>query len=152
MSPLRRLAPLCAGLLILASCGGGANPVVPPTPPTSPTTPASAARKAAEPGSAQHNTVTWRGGSAGTAWRLERRPGDSSDYGLVAKVDSGVGVWLDGGLSADTANGYRLSRAEASMLATAASRIDSEAARTTAAPTPTDNDLGARSWSLGRPQ
>ncbi len=138
MSPLRRLAPLCAGLLILAGCGGGATPAAPPT---SPTSPVPGARMAAEPGSAQHNTVTWSGGSAGTAWRLERRLGDNGDYALVAEVDSGTGVWLDGGLSADTAYGYRLSRADGSVLATASVRTGSEAALTTPAPAPTGTGL-----------
>lgn len=137
MHSLRRAALLCGSLLLLAGCGGGAAPASP----TPPTPPAPAVTMAALPGSASHATVTWRGGSAGTAWRLERRAGDAGDYAVVADIDSGAGVWLDGGLHADTAYAYRLSRADGSVVATATARTGIEAALTTAAPEPVGTGL-----------
>lgn len=136
MFPLRHLAPLCAALALLAGCGGGGDPATrgPTTTPTTPTTPAPGVGLAALPGSAQHATLTWTGGSAGSTWRLERRVGESGDYALVAEVDGGAGLWLDGGLSADTRYGYRLRRADGTVLATAAVRTGTEPVLTTAAP------------------
>lgn len=158
MSPLRPFAPLCAALALLAGCGGGTDATVPVTP-TTPTTPGPAARMAAQPGSAQHATITWTGGSPGSTWRLERRRDDGGDYALVAEVDSGAGLWLDAGLSADTSYGYRLRRADGSVLATASARTGAEAVLTTPEPaavgnamalpvTPTSSRIGLADGSL----
>ncbi|MDR7272793.1 hypothetical protein J2X20_005476 [Pelomonas saccharophila] len=139
---LRLLAPLCAGLLLLAGCGGGgdsAAPAVPPSPSTpipTPTPPAPAATMTAVSGSAMHATVSWSGGSPGTRWRLERRSGDGGAFAAVAEVDSDAGLWLDSGLSADTGYAYRLVRTDGSVAASASARTGSEAVLTTAAPQP----------------
>ncbi|MFT7775099.1 hypothetical protein [Roseateles sp.] len=143
---LRRFAPLCAALLVLAGCGGGGESAVPaipaaPAPPTAPTPPGPSASMAAQSGSAQHSTVTWTGGSAGSAWRLERRQGNNGDYTFVAEVDSGTGLWLDGGLSADTTYAYRLSSVDGRVLATASARTGTEAALMTAAPATVGNGV-----------
>lgn len=130
--PRPLLAPLGAVLMLLAGCGGGSGG----PPATTTTPPPPVVTMAAQAGSAGHAGITWRGGSAGTTWRLERRAGDGGDYTRVADVDSGAGLWLDAGLAADTAYAYRLSRADGSIAATASTRTGTEAALTTAAPEP----------------
>lgn len=139
--PSRLLAPLCAGLMFLAGCGGGGDAAAPagPSSPATPSAPppaSSAVTLAAQAGSATHATLSWSGGSAGTAWRLERRVGDAGAYAAVADVDASAGLWLDSGLSADTDYSYRLSRADGSVVASASARTGSEAVLTTAAPEP----------------
>lgn len=136
MFTLRHLAPLCAALAVLAGCGGGTDPTTPTTPmtPGDPAQPGPGAQMAVRPGSAQHATITWTGGAAGTAWRLERRRDDGGDYALVVEVESSTGLWLDSGLSADTNYGYRLRRADGTVVATAAARTGTEAVLTTAEP------------------
>lgn len=141
---LRLLAPLCAGLLLLAGCGGGgdsaapAGPSSPSTPstPSTPTPPAPAATMSAVSGSAVNATVSWSGGSPGSRWRLERRSGDLGVYAAVAELDSDAGLWLDSGLSADTSYAYRLVRTDGSVVASASARTGSEAVLTTPAPQP----------------
>jgi len=130
--PRRLLALLGATLFLLAGCGGGAGGGT--TTPDTPAPPNPTIALTARSSSATHAAVSWSGGSAGTPLRLERRAGDGGDYGLVASVDSGAGLWLDGGLSADTAYAYRLSRADGSVAATASTRTGTDAALTTAAP------------------
>jgi hypothetical protein len=131
---LRLLAPLCAGLLLLAGCGGGGDGTAPPTGPVTPAPPVVTLSAAA--GSSAHITVTWRAGSAGQTWRLERRAGDAAAFTTVADVDSGAGLWMDSGLGADTAYHYRLTRADGSAAATADARTGRDAALVTPAPQP----------------
>lgn len=136
---LRLLAPLCAGLLLLAGCGGGGDGTAPPTSPTSPTTPTPlppAVTLSAAAGSATHITLSWQGGSAGQTWRLERRAGSAGSFTPVADVDGGTGLWMDSGLGADTAYSYRLTRADGSIAATADARTGNDAARVTPIPQP----------------
>jgi len=133
---LRRLLPLCLSLFILGCGGGSGGSSTPADPSAPPSTPDAAPQFAAEPGSARHVTLTWNGGLAGTAWRLERRQGDAGDYQLVAEIDSAARLWLDAGLSPDTTYGYRLSRADGTPLASTATRTGTEAALLTDAPLP----------------
>lgn len=130
--PRRLLALLGASLFLLAGCGGGADGGT--TTPDTPAPPNPTIALTARSTSATHAAVSWSGGSAGTPLRLERRTGEGGDYVLIATVDGDAGLWLDGGLSADTAYAYRLSRADGSVAAAAATRTGTEAALTTAAP------------------
>lgn len=131
--------PWACALLLLAGCGGGGDgaspggPVIPTTP-TTPTSPPPVATLAAAAGSGQHTTLTWQGGTPGAAWRLERRADAGADFALVAAVDSGLGLWTDSGLSADTGYTYRLVRADGSVAATTRVRTGAEVALTTPAP------------------
>lgn len=133
---LRLLAPLCAGLLVLTGCGGGGDGGAPSGSPDTPTPLPPAATMSAMAGSAAHVTLRWQGGSAGQTWRLERRAGESGAFSAVADVDSGAGLWMDTGLTADTAYRYRVTRADGSVAATADARTGSDAARVTPAPQP----------------
>lgn len=133
---LRLLAPLCAGLLVLTGCGGGGDGGAPSGSPDTPTPLPPAATMSAMAGSAAHVTLRWQGGSAGQTWRLERRAGESGAFTTVADVDSGAGLWMDTGLTADTAYRYRVTRADGSVAATADARTGSDAARVTPAPQP----------------
>jgi hypothetical protein len=138
---LRLLAPLCAGLLLLAGCGGGSDGTVPPASPDTPTPLPPAVTLSAAAGSSAHITLRWQGGSAGQTWRLERRAGEAGAFTTVADVDSGAGLWMDAGLGADTAYRYRLTRADGSVAATADARTGGDAARVTPAPQPTGEAL-----------
>lgn len=161
MSLLRHLAPLFAGLFVLAGCGGGgssSSPGAPETPstPTSPADPVGTVRLNAQSGSAQHAALTWTGGDSSMSWRLERhRDGDAGGYALLAEIASQAGVWLDKGLAPDTVYGYRLSSADGSVLATATVRTEKDAALTTPAPTPTGTSMpvpiSSAASSLQRP-
>ncbi len=138
---LRLLAPLCAGLLLLAGCGGGGDGAAPPASPDTPSPLPPAATMSAMAGSAAHVTLRWQGGSAGQTWRLERRAGESGAFTTVADVDSGAGLWMDAGLGADTVYRYRLTRADGSVAATADARTGSDAALATPAPQPAGDAL-----------
>lgn len=138
---LRLLAPLCAGLLTLAGCGGGGDGTAPSAHPDTPAPQTPAATMSAAAGSATHITLRWRGGSPGTMWRLERRAGEAGAFTTVADIDSGAGLWMDAGLGADTAYRYRLTRADGSVAATADARTGSDAALVTPAPQPAGEAL-----------
>ena len=138
---LRLLAPLCAGLLLLAGCGGGGDGTAPSAQPDTPAPQTPTATMSASAGSSTHITLSWRGGSAGTMWRLERRAGEAGAFTTVADIDSGAGLWMDAGLGADTAYRYRLMRADGSVAATADARTGSDAALATPAPQPAGEAL-----------
>lgn len=151
MKPLRhRLRRLHGSLLIhtvtltltlslgLAACGGGSTdrPSGTPSDPSSPgnAAPAPAVSLTAAPGSGQHSTLSWNGGSTGGTWQLERRREADPDFTVLGTVDSSSGLWLDSGLAADTTYSYRLSNTQGQVLATASLRTGNEAVLTTAAP------------------
>jgi hypothetical protein len=120
--------------LSLAGCGGGGPEPTTPTPPAPPTTPNPVVTLSAAPGSSQHAALAWTGGSAGSTWRLERRRESGSDYTLLGTVDGASGLWMDSGLSADTAYSYRLSTGDGRALATTSLRTGTEAVLSTATP------------------